>query len=106
MNLSDMNRGIIEGVLNRFPEVRWDRAAGGDAGGAAYGWIDREDEHQDFLVVMWEPDADGGLLVGMVTSSAEHSRDFNSRLGAAPEDHQDCERIEHELPGVTNAIRL
>ena len=95
-------------VLNRFPEVSWDRCAGGREQFTAFGWIPRDDGRSDFVVLQFMEKPDGEEdWCWEVTSSAKHSADFSRRLGFKPEEHSDCERVEIVFGDlVLGAIRL
>jgi hypothetical protein len=84
----------ISSVLNRFPEVAWDRWAGDEDRLVVFGWIDREDGFKDFMTVRF----DDGDLVTFTTSSARYSKEFSARLGAT--NHVDCKRVEDYFWGV------
>lgn len=105
-----MTREALAELLNRFPEVRWDRMAFGEwplddvglADGCVFGWIDREDGRSDFMLVEWKGDA-----AGFTTSSGWYSAEFSIRMHGADAAHSDCERVEHVLGElVPGAIRL
>jgi len=91
-------------MMDEFPEVMWDRAAGGDAYGVAYGWIDRDDGRNDFLCLHWWKQ-NGELSFAMTTSSARLSAEFTRRIDPALE-HAACERVENEFPNVRRKIQL
>lgn len=98
----------VENSLTALSFVRWDRFTVGEWYDGreyvvAYGWIDREDEHADYVqVVTWE---DGAQWY--TTSSAR----YTDRIGEVlfedfeADDHDDCQRVEHHFD-VPNAIRL
>jgi hypothetical protein len=107
VKLTDEQRQQIAAKMDEFPEVMWDRAAGGGEYGVAYGWIDRDDGRNDFLVLQWwQPQhADARLDFGMTTSSARLSEEFTRRIDPGLE-HVPCERVEDELPAVRRKIIL
>lgn len=89
--------------------VRWDRFIwDGRNVFSVYGWIDREDDHADFVLV------DIYLLPGktsanVTTSSAEHSRDLVRRISKIEsEEHYDCQRVEDHFGTLAdlNCVRL
>lgn len=92
----------VEEILNKFPEVIWDRWTGSledKHGIGVYGWIARDDGKSDFLFL--RIDQDGPWL--FATSSSKHSSVFSSRLNFDAEDsggHKSCKRIEHFFPNV------
>lgn len=90
-------------VLNKLPEVRWDRCVRRMENMTAFGWIDREDGRADFVVVY----IDHGGPWAYATSSAEFSRSISERLFGITEGHRDCERIEDVFGDlVPNKITL
>lgn len=79
-------------ILNRFPEVVWDRTAGTDEYRATYGWINRADGRADFLAVFfWDYDDGNPPGVSHLTSSAELSAEISLRLGE--DEHFDCVKV-------------
>ena len=84
-----------EKILNLFPEVTWDRYAGDYDNFVIYGWIDRDDQYKDFLVMEFEE----GQATSFTTSSAKYSKDFSERLGWQ-EFHSDCKRVENIFQNV------
>ena len=85
----------IEGILNIFPEVTWDRWSGeiGVEMGF-FGWIERKDGKFDFCFI--RIDNSGPWMI--VTSSADLSRSFANRIGI--KGHTDCKRVESDFPHV------
>jgi hypothetical protein len=81
----------IEEILNRFPEVTWDRWSGNLDAMQIFGWIERDDGRADFLVLKIV----GGIAVYFTTSSAQYSREFTDRLNFI---HRDCKRCEKDFP--------
>lgn len=90
-----MNPEAVAEILNRFPEVAWDRTAGEDDERAVYGWLPRPDGRADFLLLWFWEDA-GKLQVSHATSSTELSPIVGGRLyGKAADDypHHECEPV-------------
>lgn len=91
----------IEEILNRLPEVTWDRFTGDcedtEFGVAVYGWIPREDGRSDFVLVRI---AEEGCWM-FATSSAKFSVEFGKRLGfKSDETHEHCKRVEDVFKNV------
>ena len=104
VDLTDEQRAAITTKMDEFPEVMWDRAAGADFYGVTYGWIDRDDERKDFLVLNWWKQGEE-IQFAMTTSSSRYSEEFTRRID--PElDHRACERVEDEFPDVRRKIQL
>lgn len=79
-------------VLNRLPEVRWDRCAGTEASLGVYGWIPRDDGRFDFVVVEFQLH-DGRDVCWFTTSSARLSATFAELLHGAAGPHYACRRV-------------
>jgi hypothetical protein len=105
--MSEMARRLdLAELMNRFPEVVWDRWGGwyeypgeGPAIYAAspFGWIARDDEHFDFFVLtaFWTLE-EGIYHTSQNTSSARFSKEFAERLGNA-DAHRECRRVEDDF---------
>lgn len=99
----NLDAATIADWLNRLPFVRWDRylrVPVEDADGGqhelvtVYGWIDRDDDRSDFVLMEFPSYSD---RPGFNTSSAKHSAAINSLLykdvdPTAP--HYECQRID------------
>jgi len=98
------NRRWIESNLRSCRIVEWDRFTVGNWNGkqsvSVYGWIDREDEYKDFVLVIFWPESEG---IYYTTSSAEHTQEINRALFGEDGDHNDCRRVEDTF-NVSNAI--
>jgi hypothetical protein len=97
------SRDLCAPWLNRLPFVRWDRFVAEPSGDiAVFGWIDRDDNRADFVLVLWE---DAAPLPGPPcywTSSAAHSKEIGQLLyGDQPwfsaDEHIDCERVDESF---------
>lgn len=105
-------RLAIAEVLNRAPFVRWDRfTVSPDDEVNVYGWIDREDGRSDFVLVEFDVTEPAAVSYGWTTSSAERSDELADLLYGEGliEDgyrHLVCRRVETELLGVKNPVRL
>jgi hypothetical protein len=80
-----------EEQMNLFPEVAWDRYTESENGLTLYGWIGREDSHEDFMVILIKL-AGRSLHIRFITSSARYSKEFSRRSGGTH--HIPCKRIE------------
>lgn len=86
---ANLNKELIHKFLLKFPEVEWDRWSGDlDKSCSFFGWISREDEYKDFMLVLFED----GIDIFFFTSSAKHSRLFSEIMGLK---HDGCERVEY-----------
>lgn len=101
------NRRWIEEQLAKLDMVEWDRFTLGDWDGeqavTVYGWLDREDEYKDFVLLILWPEGEG---IYYTTSSDEWTHEIHSRLfDDDPDEHNDCRRVERTFD-VPNAIEL
>jgi len=96
----------LESDLESMPFVNWDRFTTGDWGDydyvQVYGWIEREDNYKDFvLVILWE---NGERF--FTTSSEKYTEDIFKVLFDEPlDEHNDCKRVENYL-NIPNMIEL
>lgn len=91
----------IEQTLEQLDFVQWDRWY--ELGGhliAVFGWIDREDQYKDFVLL--EINVDRAEVVAYYTSSAEYTEKIGEILNM---DHSACKRVEDYLD-VENAVML
>lgn len=89
----------IEGWLNDFPEVKWDRWSGTIEEFDVFGWIERSDRrraYKDFLVISFK----NAQPVAFSTSSSLFSERFSNRLDFT---HESCKRVENSF-NVINVI--
>jgi len=102
------NAGWIEGKLDDVEFVEWDRFTISDWFGqqqhvTVYGWIDRDDEYKDFVLVVFWPEIEQFYFT---TSSKEYTKEVYERLvGESPKHHNECNRVEDTF-NVENAIEL
>ena len=91
----------IQKVLNKFPEVKWDRYIDSKKDLTFYGWITREDDKFDYLELGFKMN---GKLEWYSTSSSKYSKDFGKRLNF---EHFDCKRVEDLFSkGEVETIKL
>lgn len=100
----------IAEVMSKVLCVRWDRCIPGNAVLRLYGWVDRPDQHSDFVLLDVERYSEGPWLdFSFATSSsvAEVNAELAAALGIPLEDHVPCQRVEEVFGGlVANAIKL
>lgn len=100
-----------EDQLAKLDMVDWDRFTVGQDPKhgltiSVYGWIDREDEFKDFVIVVFYPESGDDGLQFYTTSSDEWTAEIHERLfGVEPESHNDCKRVENYMD-IPNAIEL
>jgi len=106
MTVDIKNRRWVEKKLRSLRMVEWDRYTVGDWEGHqavnVYGWIDRDDEYKDFVLVILWPEGEG---IYSLTSSAEHSEYISETLHGEAGGHNDCHRVEDTF-NVENAIQI
>ena len=81
----------VSELLNLLPYVKWDRWAGELQDGriVVYGWIARDDDRHDFVVLLITEDG-----INSITSSTKYSGDILARLGKGQSgDHKPCKRV-------------
>lgn len=88
--------------LAKLPFVKWDWWTSSDKYIIFYGWIERVDAHEDFVVLTFYED-----WWHFTTSSAKYSREI-AAIFEMDGTHDDCKRIEDipDLPSTVNAIKL
>lgn len=98
------NRRWIASKLRACHFVEWDRFTVGEWGGeqavTIYGWIEREDEHEDFAVVIFWPESE---TLYNLTSSARYTEEFTEVLHGDSHGHNQCRRVEDKF-NVENAV--
>lgn len=82
--MDDKKRTEISEILNRFPEVVWDRFVESGNHIGVYGWIERKGKPRDFVLL--EHNAGHNWLT---TSSARYSEEFGRRLNP----HVPCQKV-------------
>lgn len=105
-------RNWISDILEAAEVVKWDRfigpmGRGGEKVIDVYGWIEREDNHEDFVWVRFYLNT---VWFEYTTSSAEYSDYLAKTLHGADEDelednHISCQRVKNAF-NVENAIVL
>jgi hypothetical protein len=100
----------IAEILNRIPEARWDRFIDNDDEIVVYGWLEREDRHADFLLIIFGLNAYQAVSwYQAVTSSAALSQSIAERLVGreVKHVHVPCQRVDEHLgdlvPNTTTA---
>lgn len=102
--MTDEQQASIAELLNRCPEIRWDRFVETIEELQVYGWIGRPDGRSDFVLVTIRL---ADLGVGFMTSSAFWTKQISLRLCGTASDHQDCERVEDRFGDkVFNTISI
>jgi len=92
-----MEKEKIKKVLLRFDFVKWDRYFG-EENLVFYGWIDRVDDHSDFIFIEFHK----GEYITHGTSSSKYSKKISEILEVG---HSDCKRVE-DFCDIPNSIKL
>lgn len=104
--MNDSLKHLMEDDMKKLPFVEWDRFYEGKAGTDLFGWIAREDTHEDFVVLSYKQSEKGEPYwdTTFSTSSEKYSKRIAELLDF--EDHNNCKRVEHIFSSVANCIRL
>nr|WP_305794632.1 hypothetical protein [Halomarina rubra] len=102
-----MNRRWMEKQLRKVRFVEWDRFTVGqwhdEQSVSVYGWIDREDEYKDFVLVIFWPESEEFYFT---TSSADRTEDiYRALVGDDMTEHNECHRVEDNF-NVENSVTL
>lgn len=94
------NKAAVEAVLRELEFVEWDRYHSFGEQVAFFGWINREDQYKDFVVIHWNPET--ARVEGYHTSSAKYTEAIGDILGIP---HSDCHRVEDKF-AIENMVEL
>lgn len=100
-----LNPFYIEGLLQKFDFVKWDRFVASSTSITFYGWIDRpQDSYKDFLVLDLYHN---GSEPWFVTSdpNMEHERKIAKILTDDLSTYNHCQRVEYNY-NIKNSIKL
>lgn len=104
--LKQHHRKWIAPYLDALPFVEWDRFVPMERGGTPvydfYGWIDRDDEHADFI---WARFWTVNEVIEYTTSSAEMEAEIDAIWFDNIDEKSECKRVEHYFD-IPNAIEL
>lgn len=93
-------------MLERFSFVRWDRFVPDDGDYSFYGWIDREDEYKDFLVLEYiETTSRRKAYWHFITSSALRHKEILEIMQLTDAETNACRRVEDHFD-IDNSIKL
>lgn len=88
---------VITKVLKKLDFINWDRYFEFDGGCSFFGWINRKDTHEDFVILDFV-----GKEIGYATSSKGHSKQIGDALN---QEHSECKRVEY-FCDIDNCIKL
>lgn len=84
-------------VLNSLPFVRWDRLVADEGMLRVYGWIDRDDQYQDFILIDF---LDTGGFRFVTSAAARHEDILAGLYGSADVGGETCRRVEDVFPDM------
>lgn len=97
----------IKRTLSNFEFVEWDRyierSSSFGCETKVYGWIEREDDYKDFIVLKFIEHTMSVELIA--TSSARKEEEIHKRLTGDSIDSMKCQRVENRFD-IDNSIRL
>ena len=93
-----MNIDEIAEILELLDFVNWDRLFGDIEEPVIFGWIDRDDNKKDFVVLDFTQ-----YPTWFATSSKKYSKEIGKLL--EHKEHSDCERVEDYFK-IKNMIKL
>lgn len=93
------NKDWILGHMEALPFVQWDRFTHDTWFDEAetvsvYGWIYREDDYKDFVLIRFWPQMEEFVFT---TSSEKYSTIIQERLLGHSDDHNHCKRVENHF---------
>jgi len=100
--MKDEHKRFIEGILQYYNFVMWDRFIDKGDTYTVYGWIERKDAYKDFLVLHINPTKQ---VIDFVTSSPEHHKLIVQPLSTELKNLRLCQRVEYNFT-VNNCIKL
>ena len=80
-------------VMNLLWMVRWDRAIPGDGFMDVYGWIARDDNRSDFVLLTFWDQHPPGTPPSWSTSSARYSTEIATIINGNTDTHNACRRV-------------
>ena len=95
--MEQKTKEVMEKVLKKLDFVNWDRYFGEGNKLTFFGWIDREDNKKDFIVVDFSVKP-----IWFATSSKKYSKEIADILN---QEHSDCKRVEY-FCDLKNVIKL
>lgn len=106
MNLIDSHGEWVEQVLTTLPFIQWDRFTvfedPEEPDFKIYGWIDRDDEYKDFVLITLYP---LDHSIEYTTSSPVYSEKITEILFGKTGDHIPCIRVEDHFK-IPNSVKL
>ena len=102
MQLTKSNKDWIEHNLRKLDFVQWDRCTFFTNAVGVFGWIKRDDKHEDFVWLMF-------LLkyhvIDPITSSKKYSRKIHAVVCGEEAEHADCARVEDNFE-IKNCVKV
>jgi hypothetical protein len=97
---------LMEVDMLNLSFVNWDRYDVNEEQGliGVYGWIPRQDLHEDFVFLQYYHKGEGLFSLSFATSSEKYTKKIFKILKGVGE-HNDCERVEKRF-NIPNMIKL
>jgi len=95
------HKAWIETEIKKLPFVNWDRFVENNCFIEIYGWINREDSHEDFVSLRFFKKNKG---LEFISSSAKYDKQINEILGFKINSIP-CQRVENNFK-IDNCVRL
>lgn len=98
---------IMKEDMEKMPFVNWDRFIVFPEEGKIdlYGWIKREDTHEDFVILTYENEEGNKWKTAYSTSSKKYDKEIFKILECEGEEPNKCERVENFF-NIKNCVRL
>lgn len=93
---------LMEEDMKSMHFVKWDRYVETSDKVDLFGWIKREDSHEDFVLLTYSKKEGNNWDTCFSTSSKEYSAEIARILQS---EHSDCKRVENDFM-VRNCVRL
>ncbi len=77
--------------MEKFPFVKWDRFIESKLHYQVFGWIDREDNYKDFMLIIFLKET--GAIVYWISSSHTRHEEIIKLLGKRAVNNFPCQRI-------------
>jgi len=102
----DIPKSLMEEDMKKLSFVNWDRFVVNEERKILdlYGWIKREDSHEDFVLLEYKNTKDNLWDTTFSTSSEERTKDI-FKLLECHGSHNDCQRVEDKFD-INNCIKI
>ncbi|HDK42114.1 MAG TPA: hypothetical protein ENG87_01940 [Candidatus Pacearchaeota archaeon] len=100
--MEQSKKEVIVNVLKKLDFVNWDRYFTYSGGLNVFGWIERDDNYKDFVLLEFVDETYASLCIAYSTSSKEYTEKIAEILN---QEHSECKRVEH-FCDINNSIKL